>query len=126
VYGYLTKNYDEFNLRAVITSNGGEVMDFEKIEARPAAVTWRRKSQELQQDLEDARERLRRLREERDALHGRPSSEKSPPESNARLEELKKENTRLQKELEKIKEEMRDLDNQIHRDLQKAANKKTS
>ena len=120
----LTKQYDEFNLRAVITSSGGEVMDFGKIEARSAAADCRRKNLELRQKLEDAQDRLRPLKEELDALHGRVRDTKGPPDADSRLEELKKENARLQKELEKMKAEVQNANDEIGRLLLKPAKKK--
>jgi RNA polymerase sigma factor (sigma-70 family) len=112
----LTKKYDEYNLRCAITSNDGLVMDFEKIKAQDAAAADRRQNRRLRQNLEDAQQPLRLLREERDVLLGRPV-EKRPPNDEKLLEELKKENTRLREESEKVNEEMKSLFQEIQRRL---------
>jgi uncharacterized protein (DUF3084 family) len=71
---------------------------------------------ELRYELEDARELLRLLREERDAAQGRPNANR-PPNVEASLEEVEKEHARLQKELEKTKEESRRLEDEIRKRL---------
>jgi RNA polymerase sigma factor (sigma-70 family) len=114
----LTHKFDEYSLRCVITSNGGEVMDFDRIRARISGADWRRKNRELTQELEDARERLLQLQRDRDVLRGRPIK-KDPADAGARVEELKKENERLRKELEKVKEESKAVDEETLDLLQK-------
>ncbi|HTU16591.1 MAG TPA: DUF1559 domain-containing protein, partial [Gemmataceae bacterium] len=119
----LTKKYDEFNLRLFIMPNDGLVMDFEKVKAQGAAAAERRKNRQLRQNLEDAQERLRLLQEERDVLLGRPVKKHSP-DAEAHWDKLKKENARLQNELEKVVEERKSLYAEIHQRLQKSAQKK--
>ena len=120
----LTKKYNEFSLRRFITSNDGQPHYLDGIVARSAAAEERRKNRELRQDLDDIRERLRLLQEERDALQGR-SGAKRPSDADARLDELKKDNARLQKELEKTREELQDLSAEVQRRLRKPMPKKT-
>jgi hypothetical protein len=120
----LTKKYNEFSLRRFITSNDGKPHDPDDIIARSAAGNLRRKNRELRQDLEDVGERLRLLQEERDALLGRAGGAKRTSDSDARLDELRKENARLQKELEKTKEELQDLSAEVQRRLRKPMPKK--
>ncbi|HZV03495.1 MAG TPA: sigma-70 family RNA polymerase sigma factor [Gemmataceae bacterium] len=119
----LTKKYNEYFLRTVITSNGGEVMDFDTIRASSAAAEWRRKNRQLQQELEEARERLHRLHEEQDVLRGQPLK-KTESENDAPVQELKKENARLQKEFDQVNEEQKSLSQEIQRSLQKSSTKK--
>ena len=118
----LTKRYNEYNLRRWITSNGGEIVDSDQVEARSAAAEQRKWTRILQQWLDDERERLRLLQEERDSLQGRAGA-KRPKEDGSRLDEMKKENMRLQKEYEKIKEEIRSLNAEILQLLQKSPKK---
>jgi RNA polymerase sigma factor (sigma-70 family) len=119
----LPKQYNANDLRASITCNGGEVMDFDMIRASSAAAVWRRKNRQLQQNLEEAREQLRLLQEEYDVLRGRPLG-KPAVESEALVDELKKENAHLQKELEKMKTERESLWQETQSRLQKSSNKK--
>jgi len=119
----LRKRYNEFNLRRWITSNGGEIVDSDEVEARSAAAEQRRWNRILQQWLDDERERQSLLQEERDALQGQAGGAKRPKEDGSRLDELKKENLRLQKEYEKIKEEIRSLNAEILQLLQKSSKK---
>jgi RNA polymerase sigma factor (sigma-70 family) len=124
----LTKKIDEKALHAVITSNGLEPAYFDKIMVRSAAEEWQIKNGELRQDLEDARDRLRMLQEERGTLLGRPGAAKRSAVADAHLEELKKENARLQKEMEKLREAIKDesevLNDEIQTRLRKPAEKK--
>jgi DNA repair exonuclease SbcCD ATPase subunit len=121
------QKFDAFNLRAAITSNGGEGVDWRKIESRSAAAEWRRKNQELRKQLDGIQEDFRRLQEELDALRGR-SGEERRPGADTYLEELKKENARLRKEYEKevarLNQEVRSLHDEIGRYLQNPVKKK--
>jgi hypothetical protein len=119
----LTKRYNEYNLRRWITSNGGEIVNSDEVEARSAAAEQRRWNRILQQWLDDERERQRLLKEERDALQGQVGGAKRPKDDGSRLDEMKKENMRLQKEYEKIKEEIRSLNAEILQRLQKTPKK---
>jgi RNA polymerase sigma factor (sigma-70 family) len=121
----LTKKYDEATLRAAITSNGGEPIDLAKLEAQPrrgrgttdredaALATWRRKNEELEREIERARQHLQLLKEER-ALQRELKEQRQPPDD-PRLEELKRENARLQTELRKIQAESEALAAEINR-----------
>ncbi len=122
----LMKKFNESNLRRFITSNDGHPLNSDQVVARSADVEWQRMNGELRQDLEDARDRLRRLQEERYALQGRSGNAKRPPDAGSRLDELKQENARLQKELEKMKEEIQNLNDEIRQRLRKAVQKKGS
>ncbi len=119
----LTKKYNEYRLRQWITSNGSEIVDSDEVEARSAAAEQRRWNRILKQWLDDERERQRLLKEERDALQGQAGAAKRPKEDGSRLDEMKKENMRLQKEYEKIKEEIRSLNAEIFQLLQKSSKK---
>jgi hypothetical protein len=114
VIAVLTKRYDEATLRCAITANGGEVIDEDKMvilrlpndetmkrgRPLPAATDWEQKNEMLRRELERARVRLRLLRAER-AVQGE-SSEPKEQKGDPRLERLKRENARLQEELNKI------------------------
>lgn len=110
----LTKKYDVFTLSAAIVTNDGLVANFERIEARSASATLRLKNRELEKILDPERERLRLLREERDALQKRPE-EKHSPDSDERLEKMKEEKARLQKELDAVKKEIEALNDELLR-----------
>jgi len=114
----LTKKFDPNALRTVITCNGGELMDFAKFQSHSTAVDWQRKNGELRQDLEGARDRLRLLHEEQDALKQQSAPAKSKQEAESRLDELKQENARLQKELEKMRDEIKNMNKEILLHLQ--------
>jgi hypothetical protein len=121
----LTKKYDEMNLRFAITSNGGEVIDMEKIlaprrhRAQPPAgedaaiESWWQKNENLRHDLDRARENLRLLKAER-ALQ-REQSDRTDKKDDPRLERLKRENARLQEELDKVRAESEALTKEIAR-----------
>jgi RNA polymerase sigma factor (sigma-70 family) len=122
----LTKEYDEAILRAAITANDGQVIDMEKIEVRPrrgagekpvrdepALAVWERKNVALRRELERARDRLRLLRAER-ALQGEQSPRHERP-VDPRLEQLKRENVRLQAEVDKVHAENEALAKEIIR-----------
>jgi hypothetical protein len=129
----ISKKYDEWNLRAAITSNGGEVINFSAIEARPlpsavsaeradkALVEWRHKNDYLRQDLKEARERIELLQEELDVLRQR-SGDKKRSISELRLERVKQETERLEAERKKVQEEIATLVKEIQR-LQESAKK---
>jgi RNA polymerase sigma factor (sigma-70 family) len=131
----LTKDYDEVHLRGAITSNGGEVIAYEKIESslqrvfgaldrEPQEVEdWKRKNEELRRRLETMRAHVQMQREELDVLRER-SGAKRQPATDPRLELLKQENDRLEAEEKKIREEMAELYKEF-RKLQEAAKKKT-
>lgn len=108
----LPKIMIESGLRSLVTSNGLDYMILDQNEFRTVDAELL----ELRYKLEDARELLRLLREERDAAQGRPSADR-PPNAEARLEEVEKEHTHLQKELEKTKEESRSLEDEIRKRL---------
>ncbi len=115
----LTTNNGEYYLRRLITSNDGQPIFFDPVLARSAAAELRSKKRELQQELDDAQDGLRLLHEERDALQGRAGKAKRPRDEDSHLDELKRENARLQKELDKLREEIRDLDADIRQRLRK-------
>jgi uncharacterized protein DUF1559 len=119
----LTKRYNEFNLRRYITSNDGQVLNDYQVTARSPAVELRSQNRDLQQWLDDERDRLRLLREERDALQGRLGQTKRRAGEDSQLEELKQENGRLKKEYEKIKEEIQSVNADILQRLQKTPKK---
>jgi hypothetical protein len=120
----LTKQYEEYHLRCAITSNDALAFKSEKIEARPAAADWQRKNRELRLQLEEAQERLRPLKEELDALHARPGDAKPLSDADSHVEKLKKENIRFQKELEKMKAETQNANDEIGRLLRESVQKK--
>ncbi|HEY7308717.1 MAG TPA: sigma-70 family RNA polymerase sigma factor [Gemmataceae bacterium] len=121
----LTKKYDETNLRAAITSNGGEVIDMEQIlaprrgRARPpadedaAVEAWWQKNENLRHELDRARENLRLLRAERSLQ--REQMDRNDKKDDPRLERLKRENARLQEELDKVRAESEALTKEISR-----------
>jgi RNA polymerase sigma factor (sigma-70 family) len=117
----LTKKYNEFNLRRFITSNDGQIHYYAQVMARSAAAELRSKNRELQEDLDYARDRLRLLQEERDALQGKAGGAKGKQEPESRLDELKQENVRLQKELEKMRENIRRLNAEVLQRLHKSS-----
>jgi hypothetical protein len=120
----LTKKYDETTLRAAITANGGEVLDIETIEARPrrgleppthedlSDVGWQRKNEALRRQLERERERLRLLREERDVQRDQSARAQVRP-ADPREEALRRENARLQADLDKVRAECETLEKEI-------------
>lgn len=111
----LTKKYDKFTLSAAIIANDGLVANYELIEARFAATAdLRRKNRELETAVDFERERLRLLREERDALQKRPE-EKHSPDAASRLEKMKEEKARLRKELDEVKKEIEALNDELLR-----------
>jgi hypothetical protein len=120
----LTKRYNEYNLRRYVTSNDGQVLYDYQIIVRSPATELRSKNRDLQQWLDEERERLRLLQEERDALQGRSGSAKSEQKAESRLDELKQESARLQKDLEKLRDEIRSLNADIFQRLQKNTQKK--
>ncbi len=131
----LTKKYDEATLRRAITCNDGEVIDLTKIEVAPrrsnvdvpasddpSLEAWQRKNEQLRRKLERARQRLRLLKEERDVqreMKDRPQRQPADP----RLEELRRENARLEEELRKVHAECEVLAAEIGR-LQKPVQRK--
>ncbi|MHB1424212.1 MAG: hypothetical protein ACYC3I_13635 [Gemmataceae bacterium] len=121
----LTKNYDSFYLRPLITSNDLQAINFDPVIARTPAADLRNKNRDLAQDLDDAREQMRLMQEERDALKGRDGGAKRPRETEAKLKEMKEENARLRKELDNMREEIRNLNGEILESLRKTADKKT-
>ena len=130
----ISRKYDESNLRAAITSNGGEIIDTSKLEVQPlpsavaaeradqALVQWRRKNEFLRQELKESRQRMELLQDELDVLRER-SSDKKISASELRLERLKQENARLEAEQKKLYEEIADLVKQIQK-LQEPVKKK--
>jgi RNA polymerase sigma factor (sigma-70 family) len=122
----LTKRYDENAMRGAITANGGEVVDFDKIEILrlyvdafendasqnpgegiPALSNLQRKNETLRREVDRARERLRLLRFERAAQREFEKNGERKPDP--RLEQLKRDNARLQEELDKINAESQAL-----------------
>lgn len=116
----LRRGYDEKHLRYAITRDDGMPMDLAKIEGRShragrtpgsgaASVdNWQRKNDELRKEVEQTRERIRLLKEERDVE--RELAAEDPP-----LVQLKDEHTRLQAELKKLRNEMEALNVEIRR-----------
>jgi RNA polymerase sigma factor (sigma-70 family) len=130
----ISRKYDESNLRAAITSNGGEVINTSKLEAQPlpsvvaaeradrAIVEWRRKNEYLRRELKETRERMDLLQDELDVLRER-SGDKKMSAAELRLERLKQENARLEAEQKKLYEEIADLVKEIQK-LQQHTKKK--
>ncbi|HEY7153774.1 MAG TPA: sigma-70 family RNA polymerase sigma factor [Gemmataceae bacterium] len=112
----VTKKYDEKQLRAAITANGGEKLDWSKIEARnrsedgkDAEAKERRESNDtLWWRLTEARQRVQLLKEELTVRRERFGGE---------------DNTALQEELKKLQTEIERLNGEIRR-WQKPASKK--
>jgi hypothetical protein len=124
----LTKNYDETHMRYAITSNAGDVLDWAKIKGRPrrtvkasggddaTVATWQRKNDDLRKQLNQARQRILLLKEEREVqseLFG----------SDPRTDQLRQDHARLQAELKKMHAEIEALNADIRR-LQKSVPRK--
>jgi RNA polymerase sigma factor (sigma-70 family) len=124
----LTQKYDEKQLRYAITSNGGEVLDLKKIEARPRRTArapggegatvedWQQRNEGLRKEVEQTRERIRLLKEEKEV-------ERELAGDDPRINQLKEEHARLQAELKKLRAEMDALNAEIRR-MQKSQPKK--
>jgi hypothetical protein len=129
-----TKKYDKATLRAAITADGGEVFEMEKLEAEPrrgaesptrdnvAGGGWQPRNESLRRQLERERERLRLLRDERDVQRDQAAREQARP-ADPREEALRRENARLQAELDKVRAECEALEKEISR-LQKPIQRK--
>ncbi|HEY7423501.1 MAG TPA: sigma-70 family RNA polymerase sigma factor [Gemmataceae bacterium] len=116
----LSQKYDEKQLRYAITSNDGMPQDFKKIEARPhrtarapggedaTVENWQRKNEGLRKEVEQTRERIRLLKEEKEV-------ERELADDDPRINQLKDEHARLQAELKKLRAEMEVLNAEIRR-----------
>jgi hypothetical protein len=124
----LTKKYDEKHLRFAITSNGGEVMEMEKIEAPPRRGAsapadaeagdldkLRRTNEALRRELERAREQIRQLKEERDLQREKSAPGARQPPPDPRNQQLLREQAQLRDELEKARHEVEALQAEIQR-----------
>jgi RNA polymerase sigma factor (sigma-70 family) len=130
----LTKEYDETQLRAAITSNGGEILDLSKIEAQPRRggqargdagigdiTKLRRANEALRRELERAREQIRLLKEER-AVQLEQFGKEKPKSRDPRSEQLLREQAQLRDELKKARREIEALKDEL-RGQQKPAKK---
>ncbi|HWG42742.1 MAG TPA: sigma-70 family RNA polymerase sigma factor [Gemmataceae bacterium] len=116
----LTKKYDEKHMRYAITRDDGMPLDLAKIEGRPrrtvkasgdddaTVATWRRKNDALRKQLNQARQRLHLLKEEREVQSELSSAD-------PRLEQLRQDHARLQAELKKMHAEIEALNADIRR-----------
>jgi RNA polymerase sigma factor (sigma-70 family) len=114
----LTSKYRAQMLRALITANGGEIIDWEKVESRlnrgaragdrPSMELWQRKNEELRKQLAQLREEVATLKEEREI-------ERELVGEDPRLTALKEEHTRMQAELKKLQAEVEALKKESHR-----------
>ncbi|HEY7310342.1 MAG TPA: sigma-70 family RNA polymerase sigma factor [Gemmataceae bacterium] len=116
----LLRGYDEKHLRYAITSNDGMPFDMAKIQGRArragrtpgggqaSAENWQRKNDELRKEVEQTRERIRLLKEEREV-------ERELAGEDPRTNQLKEEHARLQAELKKLRDEMESLKAEIRR-----------
>jgi RNA polymerase sigma factor (sigma-70 family) len=131
----LTKQYDQKHLRYAITSNGGEVMEWEKIEAPPprgaaapaaakvgALARLRHTNEALRRELERARAQIRQLNEERDVQREQSGQGKPHPPHDAQSRQLLREQAHLREGLRKARIEVEALKAEIRR-LQQPANK---
>jgi RNA polymerase sigma factor (sigma-70 family) len=102
-------------LRALITPNGGEVVDIDKLRApaSPREAQLRKQNEKLKQELENAQDQLEQLRREKQQLQ----------QEDAGTEQLKRENARLEELLQKTRDETEKLRQEIQR-LKKAPEKK--
>jgi RNA polymerase sigma factor (sigma-70 family) len=115
----LKRNYDEKQLRYAITANDGMPLDLSKIEGRirrrsggaaddATMEDWKVKNARLRRQVEEARERIRLLREEREIeqeLYG----------EDPQLVQLREEHAHLQAELKKLREQIDSLNTQKRR-----------
>lgn len=116
----LLRGYDEKHLRYAITSNDGMPFDMAKIQGRArragrtlgggqaSAESWQRKNEDLRKEVEQTRERIRLLKEEREV-------ERELAGEDPRTNQLKEEHARLQAELKKLHDEMEALKAEIRR-----------
>jgi RNA polymerase sigma factor (sigma-70 family) len=110
----LSARADPDMLRGLITPNGGEVVDIDKLRAptSPREAQLRKRNEKLKQELEQQRDVLEELRREKQQLQ----------QEDAGTEQLKRENARLEELLQKTRDEAEQLRQEIQR-LRKAPEK---
>jgi hypothetical protein len=113
----LTKNYNKKQLRLAITINDGMTMELSKIEAsarpnagagrdRASVENWQRKNEDLRKELETARQQIQLLKEEQEV-------ERELAGEDPRVTKLKEDNSRMQTELRKLRDELDTLKKDI-------------
>jgi RNA polymerase sigma factor (sigma-70 family) len=110
----LALNLPEATMRALITRNGGEVVDFEKVHAPTPGGPGRggdlrEENQRLREQLEETNAELDIMRKEVDLLKQRARLRHRAEGQDTGSSELRDENAQLTKVLEQAREEMRRL-----------------